>query len=314
MNGLKVFSGRSNRVFAERICDYLGLAIGRAHVENFPDSELIVKLVDDVRGRDAFIVQGTNAPVNENLMELLTFVDCLQRASARRVTAVVPYFGYARQDRKDEGRVPITAKLVSNLIATAGADRVLAIDLHAAQIQGFFDIPVDHLLAEPVFLEYFKNLDVKDPVFLSPDVGNVKRSRGYAEKLHCELAIIDKRRISGSDAMVQTIIGSVGGRDVIMVDDMIATAGTVTQAAAAVRKEGARSVRAAATHPVLCGPAVERLAAAPIDEIIVTDTIPISDATRQGLPNLKVLSVAPLFGEAIRRIHRNESVSILFIK
>jgi ribose-phosphate pyrophosphokinase len=247
-------------------------------------------------------------------MELLTFVDCLQRASARRVTAVIPYFGYARQDRKDEGRVPITAKLVSNLIATAGADRVLAIDLHAAQIQGFFDIPVDHLLAEPVFLEYFKGLDVRDPVFLSPDVGNVKRSRGYAEKLHCELAIIDKRRISGSDAMVQTIIGSVGGRDVIMVDDMIATAGTVTQAAAAVRKEGARSVRVAATHPVLCGPAVERLAAAPIDEVVVTDTIPIGEATRQSLPNLKVLSVAPLFGEAIRRIHRNESVSILFIK
>ncbi len=314
MDGLKIFSGRSNRVFAERICDYLGITIGRAHVENFPDSELIVKLVDDVRGRDTFIVQGTNAPVNENLMELLTFVDCLQRASARRVTAVVPYFGYARQDRKDEGRVPITAKLVSNLITTAGADRVLAIDLHAAQIQGFFDIPVDHLLAEPVFLEYFKNLEVKDPVFLSPDVGNVKRSRGYAEKLQCELAVIDKRRISGSDARVQTIIGSVRGRDVIMVDDMIATAGTVTQAAGAVRKEGARSVRVAATHPVLCGPAVERLAAAPIDEIVVTDTIPISDATRQSLPNLKVLSVAPLFGEAIRRIHRNESVSILFIK
>jgi ribose-phosphate pyrophosphokinase len=314
MDGLKVFSGRSNRVFAERICDYLGIAIGRAHVENFPDSELIVKLVDDVRGRDAFIVQGTNAPVNENLMELLTFVDCLQRASARRVTAVVPYFGYARQDRKDEGRVPITAKLVSNLITTAGADRVLAIDLHAAQIQGFFDIPVDHLLAEPVFLEYFKSLDVKDPVFLSPDVGNVKRSRGYAEKLHCELAVIDKRRISGSDALVQTIIGSVKGRDVIMVDDMIATAGTVTRAAVAVQKEGARSIRVAATHPVLCGPAVERLAGAPIDEIVVTDTIPISEATRQSLANLKVLSVAPLFGEAIRRIHRNESVSILFIK
>jgi ribose-phosphate pyrophosphokinase len=241
-------------------------------------------------------------------------VDCLQRASARRVTAVVPYFGYARQDRKDEGRVPITAKLVSNLFTTAGADRVLAIDLHAAQIQGFFDIPVDHLLAEPVFLEYFKSLDVKDPVFLSPDVGNVKRSRGYAEKLHCELAVIDKRRISGSDALVQTIIGSVKGRDVIMVDDMIATAGTVTRAAVAVQKEGARSIRVAATHPVLCGPAVERLAGAPIDEIVVTDTIPISEATRQSLANLKVLSVAPLFGEAIRRIHRNESVSILFIK
>jgi ribose-phosphate pyrophosphokinase len=314
MDGLKIFTGRSNKVFAERICDYLGLAIGRAHVENFPDTELIVKLVDDVRGRDAFVVQSTCAPVNDNLMELLTFMDCLRRASARRITAVMPYFGYARQDRKDEGRVPITAKLVSNLIATAGADRVLAIDLHAAQIQGFFDIPVDHLLAEPVFLEYFKTMDVKDPVFLSPDVGNVKRSRSYAEKFHADLAIIDKRRISGSEARVQTIIGSVKGRDVIMVDDMIATAGTITQAAAAVQKEGARSIRVAATHAVLCGPAVERLCAAPIDEIVVTDTIDICEQTRRSLPGLKVLSVAPLFGEAIRRIHRNESVSILFVK
>ncbi len=314
MDGLKIFSGRSNKVFAERICEYLGLSIGRAHVENFPDTELIVKLVDDVRGRDAFVIQSTSAPVNENLMELLTFIDCLRRASARRITAVMPYFGYARQDRKDEGRVPITAKLVSNLIATAGADRVLAIDLHAAQIQGFFDIPVDHLLAEPVFLEYFKTLGVKDPVFLSPDVGNVKRSRAYAEKLHADLAIIDKRRISGSDARVQTIIGSVKDRDVIMVDDMIATAGTITQAAAAVQKEGARSVRVAATHPVLCGPAVERLSGSPIDEIVVTDTIPVCEQIKQSLPNLKVLSVAPLFGEAIRRIHRNESVSILFVK
>jgi ribose-phosphate pyrophosphokinase len=314
MEGLKIFSGRSNKTFADRVCEYLGMAIGCAHVENFPDTELIVKLVDDVRGRDAFVVQSTSAPVNDNLMELLTFMDCLRRASARRITAVIPYFGYARQDRKDEGRVPITAKLVSNLITTAGADRVLAIDLHAAQIQGFFDIPVDHLLAEPVFVEYFKTLDIKDPVFLSPDVGNVKRSRSYAEKFHSELAIIDKRRISGSDARVQTIIGSVKGRDVIMVDDMIATAGTITQAAAAVQKEGARSIRVAATHPVLCGPAIERLSAAPIDEIVVTDTIPISDATKRSLPKLKVLSVAPLFGEAIRRIHRNESVSILFVK
>jgi ribose-phosphate pyrophosphokinase len=314
MDGLKIFSGRSNPALADRICDYLGLAKGRAHVDNFPDSELIVKLVDDVRGRDTFVIQSTCAPVNENLMELLTFIDCLRRASARRVTAVIPYFGYARQDRKDEGRVPITAKLVSNLITTAGADRVLAIDLHAAQIQGFFDIPVDHLLAEPVLLEYLKTTDVKDPVFLSPDVGNVKRSRSYAERLGADLAIIDKRRISGSEAKVQTIIGSVKGRDVIMVDDMIATAGTITQAAMAVKKEGARSIRVAATHPVLCGPAVERLCAAPVDEIVVTDTIPLSDAVRKSLPGIKVLSVAPLFGEAIRRIHRNESVSILFVK
>ncbi len=314
MDGLKIFSGRSNRALTEKICDYLGLAIGRAHVDNFADSELIVKLVDDVRGRDAFVVQPTCAPVNENLMELLTFIDCLRRASARRVTAVVPYFGYARQDRKDEGRVPITAKLVTNLITTAGADRVLTIDLHAAQIQGFFDIPVDHLLAEPVILEYLKTLQVKNPLFLSPDVGNVKRSRSYAERLGSDLAIIDKRRVSGSEAQVQTVIGAVKDRDVIMVDDMIATAGTITQAAAAVKEQGACSVRVAATHAVLCGPSVERLRAAPIDEIVVTDTIPVPEDIRKALPNLKILSVAPLFGEAIRRIHRNESVSILFVK
>jgi len=314
MDGLKVFSGRSNVQLAERICEYLGIAPGRAYQGNFPDSEFIVKLEDDVRGRDAFVVQSTCRPVNDNLVELLIFIDCLRRASARRVTAVIPYFGYARQDRKDEGRVPITAKLVSNLIATAGADRVLTMDLHAAQLQGFFDIPVDHLLAEPVFLEYFRNLDIRKPVFVSPDVGNVKRARSYAERLRADLAIIDKRRVSGSEALVQNIIGSVKGCDVLMVDDMIATAGTVCQAAAAVREQGARSVRLAATHAVLCGPALERLRTAPIDEIVVTDTIPVDEQTRQLLNGLKILSVAPLLGEAIRRIHRNESVSILFVK
>lgn len=314
MDGLKVFSGRSNTLLAERICHYLGIAPGRAYQGNFPDSEFIVKLEDDVRGRDAFIVQSTCKPVNDNLVELLIFIDCLRRASARRVTAVIPYFGYARQDRKDEGRVPITAKLVSNLIATAGADRVLTMDFHAAQLQGFFDIPVDHLLAEPVFLEYFRNLDIRKPVFVSPDVGNVKRARSYAERLGADLAVIDKRRVSGSDALVQNIIGSVDGCDVLMVDDMIATAGTVCQAAVAVRQRGARSVRLAATHAVLCGPALERLGTVPIDEIVVTDTIPVDEQTRQHLNGLKVLSVAPLLGEAIRRIHRNESVSILFVK
>jgi len=314
MDGLKIFAGRSNPDLAEKICDYLGITLGRAHVDNFPDGEVIVKLEDDVRGRDAFVIQSTCRPVNENMMELLIFIDCLRRASARRITAVIPYFGYARQDRKDEGRVPITAKLVSNLITIAGADRVLTMDLHAAQIQGFFDIPVDHLLAEPVFLEYFRTLPLHDPVFVSPDVGNVKRARSYAERLGADLAVIDKRRISGSESRVQNIIGSVKGRDVLMVDDMIATAGTVYQAAVAVKRCGARSVRVAATHAVLCGPAVERLVSAPLDEVAVTDTIPVPTELRRKIGKLKVLSVAPLLGEAIRRIHRNESVSILFIK
>ncbi len=309
---LKVFSGRANPALTEGICNYLEIRPGRAHAETFPDGELFVKLNDDVRGRDVFVVQPTCRPVNDNLLEMLVFMDCLRRASARRITAVLPYFGYARQDRKEEGRVPITAKLVSNLIREAGADRVLTMDLHAAQIQGFFDIPVDHLHAEPAFTKHFQNLNFKNVTFVSPDVGNVKRARMYAEKMGCDLAVIDKRRTSGSTAIMYNIIGDVEGRDVVMIDDMIATAGTVCEAARLVMERGAKSVRGAATHAVFAGPALERLAAAPFTEIVVADSIPISNEARKCLPNLVTLSVASIFGEAIGRIHKHRSVSSLF--
>jgi ribose-phosphate pyrophosphokinase len=309
---VRVFSGRSNPALAEAICNYLDIRLGRANTETFPDGELFVKLEDDVRGRDVFVIQPTCRPVNDNLLELLVFMDCLRRASARRITAVLPYFGYARQDRKDEGRVPITAKLVSNLIREAGADRVLTMDLHAAQIQGFFDIPVDHLQAAPTFLRHYRDMDFKNVVFVSPDVGNVKRARGYAEKVGCDLAIIDKRRTSGSTSVVLNIIGEVEGKDIVMIDDMIATAGTVCEAARVARDRGARSVRGAATHAVFAGPALERLSAAPFTEIAVADTIPVTAEARKRLPNLVVLSVADIIGEAIARIHKHQSLSSLF--
>jgi ribose-phosphate pyrophosphokinase len=313
MEGLKVFGGTSSRALAKRIASYLDLPLGRARIEEFPDGELIVKLEEDVRGRDVFFIQSTCAPVNRSVMELLIFIDCLRRASARRITAVLPYFGYARQDRKDEGRTPITAKLVANLITSAGADRVLTMDLHAAQIQGFFDIPVDHLLAEPVFVDYFSRQDYPNLVLVSPDLGNIKHVRMYAERMRSELAIIDKRRITGQETSVLNIIGEVEGRTVLMIDDMITTAGTICEAARLVRDRGAVSVLAAATHPVLCQPAVDRLAEAPIDQIMVADTIPLNSEA-QRLKNLEVLSVGGLLGEAIRRIHQNESVSSLFLK
>ena len=311
---LKVFAGRSNVPLAESICRYLGIGLGKAACETFADGELFVKLHEDVRGADVYIVQSTCRPVNENLMELLIFIDCVRRASARRITAVLPYFGYARQDRKDEGRTPITAKLVCNLIVSAGATRVLALDLHAAQIQGFFDIPMDHLLAEPVLTRHFRERYTQSPVFVSPDVGNIKRVRLYAQRVGGDLAIIDKRRVNDRQAEVENVIGDVEGRDVLMIDDMIATAGTVTEAAKIVRRFGAKRVCVAATHAVLCGPAFERLEKAPIDDITVTDTIPVSEEARRRLPRMKVLSVSELLGEAIRRIHRNESVSSLFLK
>jgi ribose-phosphate pyrophosphokinase len=314
MNGLKVFGGTSNPALAESICRYLGVGLGRARIEEFPDGELIVKLEDDVRGRDVFVIQSTCHPVNRNLMELLIFVDCIRRASAKRITAVLPYFGYARQDRKDEGRVPISAKLVANLITTAGADRLLTIDLHAAQIQGFFDIPVDHLLAEPVFSSYFQRTVREEVVLVSPDVGNLKRARIYAQHLQGDIAVIDKRRVSGSDAVVQNIIGEVRNRHVLMVDDMVATAGTICEAAKLVKGFGATRVTVGATHAVLCGPAMERLSSAPIDTLAVTDTIPLNNKTMFAGKKIEVLTVSELLGEAIRRIHRDESVSSLFLK
>ncbi len=309
---LKVFSGRSNPDLTAAICDYLDIRGGRAEVETFPDGELFVKLHDDVRGRDCFVIQPTCRPVNENLVELLVFIDCFRRASAKRITAVLPYFGYARQDRKDEGRTPITAKLVSNLIKEAGADRVLAMDLHAAQIQGFFDIPVDHLTAAPAFYRHFENLDFRNVTFVSPDLGNVKCAREYAETLGCELAVIDKRRTSGSTAVIENIIGNVEGRDVVMIDDMISTAGTVSEAARIVTQKGAKSVRCAATHAVFAGPAFERLQGQPFAEIAVTNTIPVTQEARKRLPKLTVLTVADILGEAIARIHKHQSVSSLF--
>lgn len=309
---LKIFGGTSNPALFKAIADSIGTVPGSAVVERFPDGETLVRLEDDVRGRDCFVVQSTCPPVNENLIELLIFIDCLRRASARRITAVMPYFGYARQDRKAEGRTPITAKLVANLISQAGAHRVLAMDLHADQIQGFFDIPVDHLFAFPVIVKHVESLNLKDCVVVSPDVGNVKQANGYASRLGFELAVIDKRRIGGAQTMATRVIGDVRNKTVLLFDDMITTAGTATEAVRILREHGAKRFLLAATHAVMAGQAVDRLAAAKLDHIIVTDTIPLRPEVREKLPNITVLSVAHLLGEAIRRIHLNMSVSALF--
>src|SRR5579864_1061927 len=253
---LKLFTGRANGQLAQKVCDYLQIPLGRGRTELFPDGELMVKVEEDVRGRDCFVMQPTCHPVNAHLMELFIWIDCLRRASAKQVTAVIPYFGYARQDRKDEGRTPITGKLVANLLERAGADRVVSVDLHAAQVQGFFDIPVDHLSASPVLVKWFKSLKVANPVFVSPDVGNVKRAQVYANVLGGEISIIDKRRKSGSETSVAHIIGDVKDKNVLMVDDMITTAGTVTEAVRIVRENGARDIYIAATHAVFAPPAL----------------------------------------------------------
>ncbi|MHC4778178.1 MAG: ribose-phosphate diphosphokinase [Planctomycetota bacterium] len=307
--GLKVFSGNSNPELAKKICHYLETPLGRAVVGKFPDGEVDIKIDEDVRGRDIFIIQSTCPPVAQNLMELLAMIDCLRRASAARITPVIPYFGYARKDRKDEGRVPITAKLVANMITTAGADRVLAMELHAAQIQGFFDIPLDHLYASPVFASHFKDLDLAHLTVVAPDVGGVKMARAYAKYLHADLAIVDKRRVSGDKTEVYHLIGEVEGRNVLMVDDMIATAGTLVEGVRILKDFGARDVYVSATHPVLCGPAIDRLAEAPLKEVVVSDTIPLEG---KNLDKIKVLSVAPILGEAVKRIHHSESISELF--
>jgi ribose-phosphate pyrophosphokinase len=313
---MKIFCGRASASLAKRMCDHLKMPLGQARIETFPDTETLVKLEDDVRGRDCFVVLSTCSPVNENLMELLIFIDCLKRASARRVTAVIPYFGYARQDRKDEGRVPITAKLVANLITSARADRVLAIDLHAAQIQGFFDIQVDHLTASPVLVEYFlrKRNELSNLCLVSPDLGNVKVAESFAVALGGDLAIINKRRVSGSEVITDNIIGEVKGKTVLMVDDMISTGGTLCEAAELLMRRGAKKVIAAATHAVFAGKAGERLAASPISKIIVTDTIPDGPRLDPCRGKLEVLSVGELLGEAIDRIHKNQSISALFKK
>ena len=311
---LKVFAGRASIDLAECMCEFLDLPLGQGRTEPFPDGELLVKVDEDVRGRDCFVVQSTCDPVNANMMELLIYIDCLRRASAKRITAVIPYFGYARQDRKDEGRVPVTAKLVANLIAAAGANRVLCMDLHAAQIQGFFDIPVDHLTAAPVLLEYFdeRREELGTLVVVSPDVGNVKVANMYADHLGAELAIIDKRRKSGFEVATRNVIGTVEGRTVLMIDDMITTGGTICEAAAIVMEQGATDVICAATHPVFAGPAIQRIAESPISRVVFTDTIPDRGRFRALEDKAVHLSVGRLFGEAVHRIHHDLSISALF--
>jgi len=310
---LKVFSGRGNIPLAEKIAKALGDELGKLSWTDFPDTEVVVRIEEDVRGRDVFVVQSTCPPVNEHLMELLILLDSFKRASAARITAVMPYYGYARQDRKDVGRVPITAKLVANIITKAGADRALALDLHAAQIQGFFDIPVDHLHAAPVIDGYIRSLDIppRDFVVLCPDEGSIKRALGHQKKLGGAIAIVDKRRSSATETQQANLIGaSLEGKVAVIFDDMISTAGSVVGAANVARRAGAREVYACATHGVLCGSAIERLRDAYVKEIVITDSIPLPPEKQ--LPNIKVLSVAPLLADAIKRIHFNESVSRLF--
>ena len=311
---LKIFAGRAGRELAIAMCNHLSLPLADGYADAFPDGELIVKVDEDVRGRDCYVVQSTSDPVNNNLMELLIYIDCLRRASAKRITAVIPYFGYARQDRKDVGRTPITAKLVANLITAAGADRVLCMDLHAAQIQGFFDIPVDHLSATQVFYEHFQGIrqNLGNVVIVSPDVGNVKVANTYASLLDADLAIIEKRRESGMKVSTKNLIGEVRDRTVLMFDDMISTAGTVCEAAKMVMANGAKDVIVGATHAVLVGLAMERLNESPISQVVVTDTIPNGQRTAQIGHKLVRLTVAKLLGEAIHRIHHDMSVSALF--
>lgn len=312
LNELKLISGNSNVPMAKEICDHLGIALGAATVSAFSDGEILVRIEENVRGMDVFVVQSCSDPVNKNIMELLIMIDALKRSSARRITAVIPYYGYARQDRKDQPRVPVTAKLVADLITTAGADKVLTMDLHAGQIQGFFNIPVDHLYATPVILNHLRSMDLKDLVVVSPDAGGVERARAFAKRLNANLAIIDKRREGPNQAKIMNIIGEVDNRDVLLLDDMIDTAGTIAQGAQACADKGARRVLAGCTHAVLSGPALQRLNDSVLDQVIVTNTIPMAGKD-QVCKKIKVLSVAPLLGEAIRRIHNEESVSSLFV-
>ncbi len=311
MKKLKLFSGNSNPSLAKEICDSLGLSLGESTVSTFSDGEIYVKIEENVRGNDVFVIQSASTPVNTHIMELLILIDALKRASAREITAVIPYFGYARQDRKDQPRVPITAKLVADLIGTVGAHRVLTIDLHTGQIQGFFNIPVDHLYASPVLLPYFKKKKFDDLVIVSPDAGGVERARAFAKKMNVGLAIIDKRREGPNRTKIMNIIGEVENRDILILDDMIDTAGTIAQAAAAIKAKGANRILACCTHPVLSGPAIDRLNDAPIDEIVVTNTVPLN-GKEAACKKITVLSVASLLGEAIKRINEESSVSSLF--
>ena len=308
---LRIFSGNSNPPLAEAICHHLGIPLGAINLARFSDGELYCQILENVRGKDVFIIQPTCCPVNNNLMELLIMIDAFKRSSAARITAVIPYYGYARQDRKDKPRVPISSKLVADLLTAAGTNRILSMDLHAGQIQGFFNIPVDHLYAAPVLVEHIKKMNIPDLTVVSPDAGGVERARAFAKRLDADLAVVDKRRTGPNEAEVLHVIGHVSGRNIVICDDMIDTAGTLVNTVLALKKKKAERVFASATHGILSGPAIDRLRSAPIEEIIVTNTVPI--APEKILPNMKVLSVAPLLGTAIQSIHEETSVSNLFV-
>ncbi len=311
MEQCEIFTGNSNPQLAKKICDYLELPPGKIEVAQFSDGEVSVKIEENVRGKDIFIVQSVCAPVNKSLVELLVMIDAAKRASAERITAVLPYYGYARQDWKERPRVPITAKLVANLITAAGANRVLTMDLHTPQIQGFFDIPLDHLFAAPVLIKYFQGLNLSNLVVVAPDVGSIKTARAFAKRLHASLAVVDKRRNSPDSVEVMHIIGEIKGKDVVIVDDLAATAGTLCEAACALKKNGSRNIYASITHGVLSGNAIENIANSSLKKLIITDTIPLPK--EKELKKIEVLSVASLLGEAIRCIHLEKSVSSLFI-
>jgi ribose-phosphate pyrophosphokinase len=309
LNNVKIFSGTSNEPLARAICKSIGVELGKCTIKPFPDGETFVKIEENVRGEEVYIVQPTSPPTNHNLMELFIMIDALRRASAKRITAVLPFYGYARQDRKDQPRVPITAKLVANLLVAAGANRILTIDLHAQQIQGFFDIPVDHLYAAPVMYEYLRRKKLKDLVVVSPDVGGLKMAHAYSQVLEAGLAIVAKRRKSASDVEAMAVIGDIKGKNILLVDDLTETAGTLTQAAALLKKKGAKNILACVSHAILSEIGIERLRKSAIDELITTDTV-----QRPPIDGVKIvtLSVAGLLGEAIKRIHSNESVNSLF--
>jgi ribose-phosphate pyrophosphokinase len=309
---IKIFTGNANPALAKELCDFLGLPLGSAAVKTFADGEIYLQIQENVRGADVFVVQPTCKPVDRHLLELLLMIDALKLSSADRITAVLPYYGYARQDRKDKPRVPISAKLIAKLLETAGANRVLALDLHAAQIQGFFDVPVDHLFATPVMIDYLKSLQTEETTVVSPDAGGVERARAFAKRMNVPLAIIDKRRTDVNVAEVMHIIGEVEGRDCLIVDDLIDTGGTLVKGAEALMAQGARSVVACATHGVLSSPAIERIQECPIQEVVLTNSIPLSDEALRST-KIRTLSVAPLLGRAIQSIHEETSVSTLFV-
>ena len=312
LDNIKIFSGNANPALSREICGYLGVSLGKAQVKRFSDGEIWVEIDENVRGKDVFIVQPTSRPANEHLMELLIMIDAMKRASAERITAVIPYYGYARQDRKVQPRTPISSKLVADLITAAGAQRVLSVDLHAGQIQGFFNIPFDHLYATPILLDYIKENLMNDVVIVSPDAGGTERARAYAKRLHAGLAMIDKRRSSPNVSEVMHVIGDVDGKAAIIVDDMVDTAGTLTQAAKALADNGAKKIYACATHGVLSGPALERIQNSVLSGLVVTNTIQQTPEVLQ-CPKIKVLSMAKLLGEAISRINNSDSISSLFV-